>query len=145
MRELGPWTYAFVNLAHVFGIALLIGAITVVDLRLLGLWRHTPIGTLTDAGVQVATAGFALAIASGIAMIATNGTEYIGNPFLYVKFPAIGLGLLNAVALRASPVWKARRTRELSSAERRQLAWRGAASLACWLTALAAGRMIGYW
>jgi hypothetical protein len=78
-------------------------------------------------------------------MLATNGTDYIGNPFLYIKFPAIGLGVLNAVAVGASTAWQARRARELSDAERRRLAWSAGASLACWLTALAAGRMIGYW
>ena len=39
MRETGVWTYALVNLGHIFGISLLFGAIVVLDLRLLGFWR----------------------------------------------------------------------------------------------------------
>jgi hypothetical protein len=36
------WSYAAVNGIHVFGIALLVGAIVPLDLRLLGLWRGVP-------------------------------------------------------------------------------------------------------
>ena len=41
--------------------ALLLGAIAVLDLRLLGLWRGTPVGALARATVPVAGAGLALA------------------------------------------------------------------------------------
>jgi hypothetical protein len=145
MRESGPWTYAIVNLAHILGLATLFGSIVILDLRLLGLWRHTPLVTLADVAAPMAACGFAVAAASGIGLFATKATEYLGNPFLYVKFPAIAIGLINALILHVSPAWQARRTRELSPRERRQLAWMGATSLACWLTAIGAGRLIGYW
>jgi len=45
MRESGPWTYAIVNLAHILGIAALFGAVLIIDLRLLGVWRRTPRNT----------------------------------------------------------------------------------------------------
>jgi hypothetical protein len=82
---------------------------------------------------------------SGICLLATKATEYVANPFIYVKFPAIALGLLNVAVLNRLPAWEARKTRELSSREQSQLAFAGAVSLACWLTAISAGRMIGYW
>jgi hypothetical protein len=145
MRETGPWTYALVNLFHILGVALLFGAVVILDLRLLGVWRRSPLTVLADAAAPVATVGFAMAAASGVGLLATQATEYMGNPFLYIKFPAIAIGLVNALALSRSTAWKARRTRELSTRERRQLAWMGGTSLACWLSAIAAGRMIGYW
>jgi len=145
MRESGPWTYAIVNLAHILGIASLFGAIVILDLRLLGVWRQTPLAALANAAAPVAACGFAVAAVSGSALLATKATEYIGNPFLYIKFPAIAIGLINAAIIRRSPAWQARRTRELSPLETRQLAWMGGVSLACWLTAIGAGRMIGYW
>ena len=60
-------------------------------------------------------------------------------------FAAIALGLLNIVLVRRLPAWKARANPDLGPAERRQLAWAGGASLACWLTAISAGRLIAYW
>lgn len=145
MRESGPWTYAIVNLAHILGVALLFGAVVILDLRLIGLWRRTPLSALADAAAPVATVGFGLAATSGVGLLASNATDYVGNPFLYIKFPAIAIGLVNALLLSVSPAWRARGTRELSQREHRQLAWMGGASLACWLTAIGAGRMIGYW
>jgi hypothetical protein len=49
------------------------------------------------------------------------------------------------VALNSLPAWKQHKVRELSSRERSKLAVIGGISLFCWLTAIAAGRLIGYW
>jgi hypothetical protein len=144
MRESGPWTYALVNLAHVLGIASLLGSILVLDLRLLGLFRHVPVGVLADAAVPVARAAFVLAVASGVGLISANATDYEGNPFLLVKFAAIGVGLGNAVLLGRSPAWRGAR-RGGSGRAGGALALRGGISLVAWLVAVAAGRLIGYW
>jgi hypothetical protein len=145
MRESGVWTYAIVNLFHILGVASLFGSVLVLDLRLIGVGRQIPLAALADATVPVATAGFIIAAATGLGLLATKATEYLGNPFLAIKFPAIALGLVNVLMLRLSSAWQARGTRELSRREHRQLAMMGGLSLACWLTAIAAGRMIGYW
>lgn len=145
IRESGPWTYPVVNLLHVLGVAALFGSTLIIDLRLLGLWRRTPLALLSAAVVPVSGLGFAVAATSGVGLLATNATEYAGNPFLLVKFTAIVLGLVNVLALNLSPAWQARGTRDLSPKEDRQLAVMGGLSLICWLTAVTAGRMIAYW
>src|SRR5712671_6329010 len=115
MRESGPWTYAIVNLAHVLGIATLFGSIVVLDLRLMGVWRRAPLATITDVVSPVAAFGFSLAVVTGVGLFATKATEYVGNPFLYLKFPAIGLGILNVIALKSLSAWKEHKARELSA------------------------------
>ena len=145
MRESGPWAYAIVNLSHILGVAALFGAIVILDLRLLGVWRQSPLAALARAAAPVAACGFVLAATSGVGLLATKATEYVGNPFLYIKIPVVALGVVNALVLNFSPAWQARGTRELSPRETRQLAWMGGTSLACWLTAIGAGRMIAYW
>jgi len=145
MRESGVWTYGFVNLVHILGVATLFGAVLVLDLRLLGLWRNVTLPAISKPTVPVAATGFIIAVVSGVCLLATKATEYIGNPFLYIKFPAIGLGVLNVVALNCLRAWKQHKSRELSSREQVTLAIFGGISLVCWLTAITAGRMIGYW
>ena len=66
----------------------------------LGVWRRTPLAALADAAAPVAACGFVLAATTGVGLLATKATEYVGNPFIYIKFPAIAVGLLNAVAVR---------------------------------------------
>ncbi len=145
MRETGPWTYGLVNLAHIIGIATLFGPVLALDLRLLGVWRHVPLATLSDVLVPIARTGFAIAACAGLAMLSANASEYAGNPFLLIKFPAIALALINVALLDRDRAWRARHTRDLSDIEARHLAVLGGVSLTCWTTALAAGRMIGYW
>ena len=137
LQESG-WLYAGVNTAHVLGIALLVGAIVVLDLRLLGLWRAAPVATLARPAVSVASAGLAIAIVSGAGLFAVQAGEYVDNPFLYVKFAAILIGLVNVAALRLAGDWTSDR-----HSRRRGLA--AALSLLAWLTALTAGRLIAYW
>jgi hypothetical protein len=145
MRSSGPWAYAIVNLLHILGISTFFGTVLLLDLRLLGLWRRLPLAPLAAAAVPVATCGFLLAAATGIGLFATRATEYYGNPFLAIKFPAIAAGLLNVLILNRSAAWQARRTRELTAGEHQRLAVAGGISLVCWLTAITAGRLIAYW
>jgi len=142
---MGVWSYGVFNLGHILGISTLFGSILALDLRLLGLWRQIPFRLIATPAVPLAAVGFSVAALSGICMIATNATDYAGNPFLYIKFPAIALGLGNAAALHFLPAWRTSKSGEPSPRERRQLAVAGGASLASWLAAISAGRMIGYW
>ena len=133
MRGSGPWTYPVVNLIHILGVATLFGAVLILDLRLLGVWRRAPLPPITTVAAPVAMAGFGLAAASGVCLLAANALEYENNPVLLVKFSAIGLGLVNAIALRRTAAWRAHATRDLSDSEARRLArhgWRVARQLA---------------
>jgi hypothetical protein len=145
MRESGAWTYAIVNLMHILGVASLFGSVLVLDLRLVGVGRRVPLAALADATVPVAAAGFLIAATTGVGLLVTKATEYVGNPFLAIKFPAIALALINVLVIRRTEAWRARAQRELTVREQRRLAILGGVSLACWLTAIAAGRLIAYW
>jgi hypothetical protein len=145
MRNSGVWSYGVVNLAHILGVSALFGAVLVLDLRLLGLWRTVPLPSIAGPTVPVATTGFVIAAVSGVALLATKATEYSDNPFLLIKFVAIAVALLNVAAVSSRPAWKEMGRREPTAADRRTLAIGGAISLVAWLTAIGAGRMIGYW
>ena len=145
MRTSSLWTYPIVNLLHIFGIAALFGAVAVIDLRLLGVKRRIALDAITDMAIPVSTAGFFIAVTTGPALLAANASEYIGNPFLLIKFAAIGVGVLNVLVLNRSRVWKERRAGELQPGDQRRLAIFGGISLAAWITAITAGRLIAYW
>ena len=137
LQESG-WLYAWLNTAHVLAVALLVGGIAVLDLRLLGLWRTVPVAMLARPTVAVAATGLALALSTGPLLFTVRATEYVENPFLFWKFGAIAIGLVNVAALRLMGDWT-----DESHAGRRRAA--GLVSLLAWLGALTAGRMIAYW
>lgn len=144
-RSLGVWSYGIINLAHILGITMLFGAILLLDLRMLGAWRSIPLSAISRPATTVAIIGFCVAVMSGLPMLSVKSTDYIGNPFLLIKFPAIGLALANVWLVHRTEAWRAHRTRDLMPAEKRRLAIGAVLSLTFWLTAITAGRMIGYW
>ena len=104
-----------------------------------------PLPSIAGPTVPVATTGFVIAAFTGVALLATKATEYAGNPFLLIKFPAIAVALLNVAVVTSRPAWKHMGRPDQAAGDRRTLAVAGAVSLAAWLTAIGAGRMIGYW
>ncbi|MGE3179187.1 MAG: DUF6644 family protein [Vicinamibacterales bacterium] len=145
MRESGAWTYPIVNLLHLLGVSTLFGSVVVIDLALVGVWSRSARPALAQAASRVTAGGFILATFTGIGLLASNATEYRGNPFFAIKFPAIAAGLANAILVRRSAGWRALQTRALTAAEDRQIARFGVISLVSWFVAVAAGRLIGYW
>jgi hypothetical protein len=146
LRGLGVWTYGVLNLGHILGISVLFGAVLVLDLRLLGLWRSIPAVNLLRPTVPLAAGGFVMAAASGVMMLSFNTTEYYGNPFIYAKFPLIVFGLINVAIVQRLPAW--RRAKAGQYPERGDdsvLRVCGALSLLTWLGVVACGRLIGYW
>jgi hypothetical protein len=146
LRNLGIWTYGILNLIHILGIGTLLGAILLLDLRLLGFWRSLPLPTIARPTVPLAATGFVLAFCSGIAMLSFNTTEYHGNPFLYVKLPTLAVALINVAVIQRLPAWQRGVGGDaITAGDQRVLAIAGATSLALWLTVISCGRMIGYW
>ena len=145
VRGSGAWTYALINLAHIVGIAALFGAVLILDLRLLARRAAAPLAPVADLAVPVARAGFVLAVVSGISLLTANATDYIGNPFLMIKFPAIAVAAVNAWLVGRTSAWRAAREGTANARDRTRLALMGGVSLVSWLTAVAAGRLIGYW
>lgn len=138
----GVWLYPLVNVAHVVGVALLLGAVAVLDLRLAGRWRATPLRAIARPAIEVAAGGFGLAVLSGAALLSVQARDYLANPMLYLKFGAIALAGINAAAVHRSSAWT---RQDEPGRPALRLALAGAGSLACWLAAAGAGRMIAYW
>lgn len=132
------WGYAAVNAAHILGIALLVGAILPLDLRLLGLWRGVPLGPLVRVLSPSAAFGLALAMAAGAALFATRATEYAGLAVVQLKLALVATGALSALALHLTAGFRLERASRLH----RMLA--AAISMTCWLGALACGRLIAF-
>lgn len=132
------WGYAAVNTGHVFGIALVVGGILPLDLRMLGLWPRVEVASLIRVLVPMAAAGLMLAVVSGCLLFAVRPLDYADNPVFLAKIGLVSLGA--ASALGAHWLWGLRLQRASAAAKARV----GAVSLLCWVGALVAGRMIAF-
>lgn len=146
LRGLNIWAYGLINLVHILGISTLFGAVLLLDLKLMGVWRSIPLQSVIRPTVPLAAIGFILAAMSGSLMFSFNTTNYHGNPFLYVKLPVIVVALLNVAITQRLAAWqRAKAGTAAEAGDKRVLAVCGALSLLTWTTVVACGRMIGYW
>lgn len=132
------WLYAVVNTAHVLGIALLVGAILPLDLRLIGLWPGVAQDGLVRVLVPVAACGLTLALTTGPLLFSVRAPEYADLTVFQVKLVLVATGVVSALALHLSYGLL------LKGASRARLVSAGVLSMSCWLGALAAGRMIAF-
>lgn len=137
------WIYPLVNAAHILGVALLVGAIVPMDLRLLGAWPGVPVATLGSVLLPVAMTGLLLAVLTGGLLFIVQPIEYTAQPLFWAKMSFVLFGIGNAIALRRSQAWTEQfPATPLQPALRAKVA--GAASLSAWLATLLVGRLLGY-
>ena len=130
------WAYPTVLTLHTVGLALLVGANTALDLRLLGFGRKIPIDALTMA-FPVMWTGFWINAVSGAMLFAADATTKGSTTIFQMKLGLIFLGVIN--------IWLIKRTafdgepRITSPAK----VFAGT-SLVIWMTAIALGRFMAY-
>ncbi|WP_135468222.1 DUF6644 family protein [Crenalkalicoccus roseus] len=129
------WTYAAANTLHVLGLAALFGAILAFDLRVLGAARAVPLPAAAGLLLPLARLGFALALLSGLVLLAADATHVAVNPAFRAKLAFLALALLNVLAFHAME-------RRGAPEPARRLS--AAASLLLWVAVIASGRLIAY-
>ena len=134
----------YVEAAHVLCIALVFGAILVVDLRLLGLLdRHRAVTRTAHEMLRLTWIAFAGAVLSGGLYFAANATTYWFNTAFRFKMLAILLAGLNMavfqlITYRGVATWD----RDAPTPRAARLA--GALSILIWVMVIALGRTIGF-
>jgi len=128
--------------AHAIGLAIVVGILLALNLRLLGLYGAIPLTSLHEL-MRVGWAGVAINVVTGLSLFATQATFYVTNfPFL-VKIAFVVLGCLNLayaqkVLRRDAAAWQAAGS---VGPLGRVLA---VSSLFFWVMAVVAGRLIAY-
>lgn len=132
------WLYPVASIAHVLGIALLVGSIIAFDLRVLGAVRAVPCAAAARLMLPIARAGFGVIVVSGAVMLAADATHVVANLAFLVKAVLLALALANALAFHRI-AWPA------AGAEPGALARTLAAcSAVLWLGVATSGRAIAY-
>ena len=102
------WLYPIVEIVHILGFVVLVGAAFFFDLRLLGLGR-TPVTGLAQHLLTRARVSFVIILASGLMMFTAHATEMAANPAFRLKLILIAAALVNAAAFHHWPFRSAAR------------------------------------
>ncbi|RDL52569.1 hypothetical protein BLJAPNOD_03729 [Ensifer sp. M14] len=133
--------YLFINAAHILAIALLVGAIVPLDLRLLGFFGNTSLDVLGPFLSRAAAVGLVFAVVTGFCLFSVRPLAYATNAAFLAKIGLLGVGAVNAMSLHLGGAWRA-------AVNGDPVSWRlrvsAAVSLTVWPAALLAGRWIGF-
>ena len=138
------WAYPLVNAAHILGVALLVGSIVPLDLRLLGGWRSVPVAPLWRVLTRTASAGLVLASVFGFLLFITRATEYAVSRLFLAKMVVVCAGAANALLLRLVLRDDILHQPSPGGNLPGRVRFAGGISLLAWLTALTLGRLVGY-
>ena len=90
------WAYPALEVVHIVGIALLLGNLVLLELRVFGLGAALPVKDLARLSLSVALCGFGLVAASGLLMFATQPAELLSNRLFTLKTLLLMLAGCNA-------------------------------------------------
>jgi len=133
------WTYPTVLTLHTIGMAILVGARIVVQLRVLEVGRGFPIERLRVL-YKLIWVGFAINLASGVVLFITEAADRAVDPVFYIKLGSIFLALWLGVLVKRRLIDRADPPRATITTSRIL----SVSSLGLWTVAIVAGRLMAY-
>ena len=130
-----PWAYPALEVVHILGIALLLGNLVLLELRVWGAAADLPMRSLARPTIALSSIGFGLVALSGLTMFAANPAELLANRLFVIKLGLISLAGCNAAWFHGRGGLD--RADALARAQT-------VVSLVLWIAALACGRFLAY-
>jgi hypothetical protein len=133
------WFFPVIASIHLMGLALIGGAVLIVDLRLLGLGlRHEPVSKVARDAERWLVVSIAILLPTGILQfMCFAATKYYYLTAFWVKMAALALALLFTFSVRRAVVRAERSVRPVFSKLVALI------SISLWSTVAIAGRLIG--
>lgn len=137
------WMYPIVEVIHILGFVILVGAVVMFDLRVLGFGRSLSVSALARHLLPWSWAGLALVVPAGLMMFSTHATEFATNPAFQLKLALLATAAANVVFFHLGPY---RQVRDWDTAGEAPGTARAAAalSIAVWIAVITCGRLIAY-
>src|SRR4029079_3224464 len=133
------WAYPTVLTLHTVGMAILVGASFVINLRVLQVSGLIPLHRLRPL-YRFIWIGLAINLASGLVPLVTEAADRVVDPVFYVKMASIAVALVLVVVVKRRSI-DLPGSPQAASGRARSLA---AASLTMWTIAIVAGRLMAY-
>ena len=135
-----PWFFPVIATIHLMGLALIGGAVLLVDLRLLGFGlRRQPLAALWADAQRWLVGGLIVMLATGLLLFMCFATKYYYLAFFWVKMAALILVVLFTYSIRRRVVMADES--QMSPRRNRAVAL---VSLSLWTTVALGGRYIGF-
>ena len=91
-----PWAYPMLEVVHLIGVALILGNLVLLEMRVFGWASTLPIEPLARLSLGLVGMGFGMAVVTGLLMFGTQPGELLANRVFTVKMALIMLAGCNA-------------------------------------------------
>jgi len=142
MRE-SLWLYPGVEIAHIAGLAVLVGSVAMFDLRLLGVGRSLSVRALARFLLPWSVGALVVIVPSGLMMFSAHASEMIDNRPFMVKMLLLVIAGTNAALFHTS-VFRGAAAWDTGVAPPAMARVQAVFSLALWLAVISCGRLIAY-
>jgi hypothetical protein len=141
------WVWPICEMLHFIGMALLIGTVGWLDIRILGLGKGVPIASLEKL-IPVGVIGFALNLGTGLVFVTGNISggpiAYLGNLAFQIKMVLILIAGLNLAAYYFTGIARAAESVGANSDAAPAAKAVAIVSLVAWFGVIYFGRLIMY-
>ncbi|MFP2905341.1 DUF6644 family protein [Pyxidicoccus sp. 3LFB2] len=138
-----PLLYPLLEVVHILGFVVLVGAAVMFDLRLLGVSRQLSVVGLARHLLPWARRGLAVAAPSGVLLFVTQATQLGRSPVFGLKLTLLVLAGLNA-ALFHRRVFRSSRDWDTEVTTPRAARAAAVLSLLLWTGVITCGRLLAY-
>jgi len=136
------WLFPAAETVHFFGLCLLMGAMLLIDLRMLGFARQLSIKKV-QSFITLAVVGFTLNFLSGIVFLCAYPENYWPSTAFRFKLLAICLGGANALWFKCAEAPRIELMADDADTDTRTK-FVAALSLLVWVTVIILGRLLPY-
>jgi hypothetical protein len=137
------WLYPIVEIVHISGFVVLVGAAAMFDLRLLGLSRSLPVSAVARHLLPWARASLVLVVPSGLLMFTAHATEMAQNPAFRLKLLLIASAGSNAAIFHRG-TFKTVKAWDVSAPAPASAKIAAVLSLVLWTGVIGCGRLLAY-
>ncbi|KKA08746.1 hypothetical protein VP02_06010 [Pseudomonas ogarae] len=137
------WLYPLVEVVHIIGFSILVGAVVMFDLRVLGLSKNIAVTALARHLLPWAVAALLLIVPAGLMMFSAHPHDFAGNNVFVLKLCLIATAGLNALLFhvgtyRSVERWNTgHKTPGLARVQ-------ALVSMALWISVILCGRLLAY-
>lgn len=139
----GLWNYPAVEIVHIFGFAILVGAVALFDLRVLGVSKNLPVQALARHLLPWAVGALVLIVPAGLLMFIAHPHDFVASNVFRLKLALIAAAGINAAvfhatAYRQAALW------DTGAVAPGAAKFQAVLSIAIWLGVISCGRLLAY-
>ena len=137
------WLYPIVEIVHIAGFCILVGAVAMFDLRVLGWGRALPVSVLGRHLLPWSLGSLVLVVPAGLMMFSSQPQAFLTNPVFLLKLTLIAVAGVNALLFHVG-VYRSIAAWETGQAAPPLAKAQALLSLVLWLAVICCGRLLAY-